>query len=279
MKKILFLLIFSAVLFSDCFASSISIEGDSTEIYLLDSYIAPEKPNIFVLSFITSNPAKAKLYIDNKYEFTITDTLAENHKAKIDLAEYDFSKKTVPFYIIAVDSSGNKSKSDVFDLDFPKQIKMQKESNFLLFGVFFGIQFLLPAPGSVNMNNAGYFEITKEIPLISFRSSNINYPSGYVAIEYSHIYHADASNFFRLGYKHIFATPFLKYISPGADLFTNFDGYNGYSLEVSIGMFDLLKTFTVYTRYRFNSQPSGSNRNFQELSLGIFSNYFSFHIN
>ena len=159
MKKILFLLIFSAVLFNDCFASSISSESDSTEIYLLDSYIAPEKPNIFILSFITSNPAKAKLYIDNKYEFTITDTLSENHKAKIDLAEYEFSKKTVPFYIIAEDSAGEKSKSDIFDLDFPKQIKMQKESNFLLFGVFFGIQFLVPTPGYVYTNNSKGFKL------------------------------------------------------------------------------------------------------------------------
>ncbi|MGA8265895.1 MAG: hypothetical protein WB779_15740 [Ignavibacteriaceae bacterium] len=277
MKNILFLLIFSAVLFNDCFASSLNIESDSTEIYLLDSYIAPEKPTIFIVSFITSNPAKAKLYIDNKYEFAITDTLSEDHKSKIDLGEYDFSKKTVPFYIIAQDSAGNKSKSDTFDLDFPKQIKMQKESNFILFGVFFGIQFLVPTPSYVHTNSGNYFALNKEIPLISFRSSSIDYPSGYFSIEYSHIYHADASNFFRLGYKHLFVTPVLKYISPGVDLFTNFDGYNGYSLEVSFGMFDLLKTFTVYSRYRFNSQPSSTDRNFHEISIGVFSNYFSFH--
>ena len=277
MKKILFLLIFFIVLFNDCFASSLTVESDSTEIYLLDSYIAPEKPTIFNVSFITSNSAKSKLYIDNKYEFTITDTLADNHKAKIDLAGYEFSKKTVPFYIIAEDSTGEKFKSDIFDLDFPKQIKMQKESNFLLFGVFFAMQLLVPTPGYVHTNNANYFELTKEIPLLSFRSSNINYPSGYVAIEFSHIYNADASNFFRVGYKHFFMTPIVKYISPGIDLFTNFDGYNGYSLEVSFGMFDLLKTFTIYSRYRFNSQPSYSDRNFQEISVGLFSNYFSFH--
>ena len=277
MKKILFILVILTVVSNYSFASNLTFESDSTEIYLLDSYIAPEKPTIFNVSFITSNPAKAKLYIDNKYEFTITDTLSEDHKAKIDLAEYGFSKKTVPFYIIAEDSAGNKSKSDVFDLDFPKQIKMQKESNFLLFGIFFGIQFLVPTPGYAHTSNGNYFEITKEIPLLSFRSSNINYPSGYVAIEYSHIYHADNSNFLRLGYKHIFGTPFLEYISPGVDLFTNFDGYNGYSLEVSVGMFNILKTFTVYSRYRFNSQPSSSDRNFHEISIGLFSNYFSFH--
>ena len=277
MKKILFFLLFSAVFFNECFASASIIKNDSTEIYLLDSYITHEQPTIFNVSFITSNPAKTILYIDNKYEFTITDTLNDSHQAKIDLADYSFSKKTVPFYIIAVDSSGNKSRSDIFDLDFPKEIKMQKESNFLLLGVFFGIQFLVPTPAYVSMNGTNYFALNKEIPLISFRSSNIDYPSGYFAIEYSHIYNADASNFFRIGYKHFLVTPVLKYISPGIDLFTNFDGYNGYSLEVTAGLFDLLKTFTVYSRYRFNSQPSHSDRNFHEISIGIFSNYFSFH--
>ena len=276
MKKIL-LLLFILLFFNQPFAATAATEADSAEIYLLDSYIAPEKPTIFHLSFVTSEPCKSTLYIDGKYKFVISDTLTDSHAKDINLSGHEYSAKSVPFYIIAIDSAGRKSKSDIFDLDFPKKIKMQKESNFLMLGVFFAAQLLVPTPAYVSTNGVSYFELTKDIPLLSFRSSSIDYPSGYFGIEYSHIFNADESNFLRLGYKHFFEPGLFKYISPGIDLFTNFSGFTGYSLEVSVGMFDLLNTFTVYSRYRFNSQPSFPERNFHEISLGVFSNYFSFH--
>lgn len=276
MKKIL-LLLFVILFIKQNFAVTVVVESDSAEIYLLDSYIAPEKPTIFHLSFVTSEPCKSTLYLDDKYEYVISDTLTDSHGKEIDLSGHKYSASSVPFYIIAIDSAGKKSKSDIFELDFPKKIKMKNESNFLLLGVFFAAQFIVPTPAYVRTNGVSYFELTKDIPLLSFRSSNIDYPSGYFGIEYSHIFNADESNFFRIGYKHFFEPPLFKYISPGVDLFTNFSGFTGYSLEVSVGMFDLLNTFTVYTRYRFNSQPSYPERNFHEISIGVFSNYFSFH--
>jgi hypothetical protein len=277
MKKILFLLFIPLFLFNEVLAATVSAKADSAEIYLLDSYIAPEKPTIFHLSFATSEPCKSTLYLDGRNEFVISDTLTDTHEKEIDLSGRKYSGKSVPFYIIAVDSAGEKSKSDIFDLDFPKEITMAKESNFLLLGLFFGAQFLLPTPSYVSTNGVSYFELTKDIPLLSFRSANIDYPAGYFGLEYSHIFNADESNFMRIGYKHFFELPLFKYISPGIDLFTNFSGFTGYSMEVSIGMIDLLNTFTVYSRYRFNSQPSYPERNFHEISIGVFSNYFSFH--
>jgi hypothetical protein len=276
MKKIL-LLLFILLLSKENFAAIVAAEADSAEIYLLDSYIAPEKPTIFHLSFFTSEPCKSTLYLDGKYEFVISDTLTDSHGKEIDLSGHIYSANSVPFYIIAIDSTGKKSKSDIFELDFPKKIIMHKESNFLLLGVFFAAQFLVPTPAYVRTNGVSYFELTKDIPLLSFRSSSIDYPAGYFGIEYSHIFNADESNFFRVGYKHFFEPPWFKFISPGVDLFTNFSGFTGYSLEVSVGMFDLLNTFTVYSRYRFNSQPSYPEENFHEISIGVFSNYFSFH--
>ena len=275
--KIILLLLFFLLFFNENFAATAAAEADSAEIYLLDSYIAPEKPTIFHLSFITSEPCKSILFLDGNYEFVISDTLTDSHAKDIDLSGHEYSSKSVPFYIIAIDSAGKKSKSDIFDLDFPKKIKMQKESNFLLLGAFFAAQLLVPTPAYVRTNGVSYFELTKDIPLLSFRSSSIDYPSGYFGMEYSHIFNADESNFLRVGYKHFFETTLFKYISPGIDLFTNFSGFTGYSLEVSVGMFDLLNTFTVYSRYRFNSQPSFPERNFHEISIGVFSNYFSFH--
>lgn len=277
MKKILLLLFILLIYANKNFASAVIAESDSTEIYLINSYVAPEKPDIFNISFVTSVPARSKLYLDNKYEFVISDTLKDSHQSEIDLAGREFSSKAVPFYIIAEDSAGNKTKSDIFELDFPVKIKVEKESNFLLLGAFFGMQFLLPTPSLVITHNNNFFALTKEIPLLAFRSSNINYPTGYFSIEYSHIFNADAGNFFRLGYKHFFETSFLEYISPGINGFTNFDGYNGYSAEISLGLFNVLNTFTVYSRYRFNTQPSHPDRDFQEISLGIYSNFFSFH--
>ena len=277
MKKLTLLIIVLLLGVKLNYAKTNEAAGDSVEVYLLDSYIAPEKPTIFNLSFISSAPVKSKILLDNKYEYLISDTLTDSHQAKIDLADKTFSGKIVPFIITVEDSAGDISRTESYDLDFPKEIKIEKESNFLLLGLFFGTQFLLPAPEYVRANNTDFFALTKEIPLLSIRSQNINYPFGYLALEYTHIFNADASNFFRLGYKQIIELPVFKYISPGISGFTNFDGFSGVSFETSLGLTDLLNTFTLYARYRFNTQPTKSDRNFYEISLGIYSNFFSFH--
>ncbi|HKI79256.1 MAG TPA: hypothetical protein VKA26_12000 [Ignavibacteriaceae bacterium] len=275
MKKYFIILFFAIIGSYSVFANS--VDADSIEVYVIDSYITPENPAIFNLSFFASAPVKAKLYVDNRYEFLISDSLSDSHEAKIDLDNRKFSGKTVPFYILVQDSTGYKNRSEIYDLDFPREIKVDKESNFLLLGVFFGMQFLLPTPTIVGTHRNNFFALTKEVPLISFRSNSINYPFGYFSIEYSHIFNADASNFFRFGYKQIIEVPLIKYISPGLNGFTNFNGYNGVSLEVSAGLFNMLNSFTIYARYRFNTQPSHNDRDFHEVSLGFYSNFFSFH--
>ncbi len=277
MKKLLLVILVLLVGAQGNFAFSNYVQGDSVEVYLLDSYIAPEKPTIFNLSFISSVPVKSWILLNNKYKIVISDSLIDSHQAKIDLGGKEFSGKVVPFYITVEDSAGNITRTDSYTLDFPKEIKIEKESNFLLLGVFFGTQFLLPAPEYVRTNNTDFFALTKEIPLLSFRSDNINFPSGYLSIEYTHIFNADASNFFRIGYKQIIELPVFKYISPGVSGFTNFDGFSGIGFETSIGLADVLNTFTLYARYRFNTQPAKPERNFHEISLGIYSNFFSFH--
>lgn len=278
MKKYFFIaiLLLSGSFFSNSLAQE--IKADSIEVYLIDSYIAPEKPAIFNVSFFASEPCTAKLIMDNKYEFIFSDSLSQNHQAKFDLVNYKLTSKIIPFYIIVTDSNGNKNVSEKFNLDLPQEIKIEKESNFLLLGVFFGTVFLVPMPAYVKTEGSGHFALTKEIPIISFRSGNINYPFGYFAIEYTHIFKADAGNFFRLGYKQLFETPVLKYIAPGISCFTNFDGFSGVGFEVSVGLFDIFQTFTVYSRFRFNTQPAIPDRNFHEISLGLYSNFFSIHI-
>jgi len=278
MKKYFFItmLLLAGLFFSNSLAQE--TKTDSIEVYLIDSYIAPEKPTVFNISFFASKRCNAKLILDGKYEITISDSLSENHQAKLDLVDYNLISKIIPFYIIVSDSNGNKYTSQNYNLDLPQEIKIEEESNFLLLGVFFGTVFLVPTPAYIITRESDHFALTKEIPIISFRSGNINYPFGYFAIEYTHIFDADASNFFRLGYKQLLETPVIKYIAPGISGFTNFEGYSGIGLEVSIGMFDIFQTFTVYSRYRYNTQPSISDRNFHEISVGLYSNFFSIHI-
>ncbi len=249
--------------------------ADSIDITVLDSYVTPEVPHTFMLSFFTSEKCKSKVLIDNKYNYTVSNKFTENHNTKIDLSKLNFKTKSVPFVIIVQDSLGHISRGDVNEFEMPGELKIKDESNFLLFCLFGGMVFALPDPVYVYQNGSNYFSLTKEIPLISIRSSSFSYPFGYFSAEYSHIFNAPYKNFFRLGYKQLIVIPALQYISPGIDWFTNFDGFNGAGVELSVGWFKILNTFTVYTRYRFNFKPGDSKNNFNEISIGLYSSFFS----
>ncbi len=252
-----------------------SSTADSIDVTVLDSYVTPEVPHTFMLTFFTSKNCKSRVIIDNKYKFTVSDKFTESHNIKIDLSKLSFKTKSVPYVIIVQDSLGNITRSDNNEFEMPGEIKIKDESNFLLFCLFGGMVFALPDPVFVSQNGSNYFSLTKEIPLISIRSSNFSYPFGYFSGEYSHIFNAPYKNFFRLGYKQLIVVPGIQYISPGIDWFTNFKGFNGASVELSVGWFKILNTFTVYTRYRFNFKPGDSKNNFHEISIGLYSSFFS----
>ena len=272
-QKIFLFLIFLCV---TGFAQNDFIEDDSVEVYVIDSFIPPDNPNVFNLSFFTSKPATSKVILDDKYEFNISEQATESHKIKIDISELEFKSKYVPFVILVEDSLGNTYLSDKFEFELQKEIRLEGDSNFLLLCLFGGIVFLLPSPVYVVTENDNYFSLTKEISLFTFRGS-FKYPSGYIAAEYSHIFNSPYKNFLRLGYKHLVETPVLEYISPGINGFTNFKGFNGISPELSIGWIKIFNTFTVYTRYRYNFKPGESGSNFHELSLGLYSGFFSIY--
>jgi hypothetical protein len=213
--------------------------------------------------------------IDKKYEYKISDTLTTNHSIKIDLTNLSFKTKSVPYAIIAQDSAGKKYETSGYEFELPGEVKIQSESNFFLLCLFGGAVFALPAPTYVSQNGTNYFSLTKEIPIISFRSPNYNYPSGYFSAEYSHIFKAPDQNFFRLGYKHMLPVPSIEYVSPGVNWFTTFKGFNGVSAELSLGLVKIFNTFTVYTRYRYNFQPGRGGNQFNEISIGLYSSFFS----
>lgn len=269
---------------NSAFSRNISVNSkeaadqDSVEVYIIDSYVTPELPHTFILSFFTSEKAKSKVLIDNKYSYDISDSLTENHKAQIDISNLEFNKETIPFVVIVTDSLGNVSRSDVNNFDLPKEVKMKSESNFLLLCLFGGTVFLLPSPTMVITKDKNYFSLTKEIPLVSFKKEGFSYPMGYVSVEYSHIFNAPVKNILRAGYKHIIEIPALQFISPGVDVFTNFEGFNGISPEFSVGLFRILNTFIVDVRYRYNFKPGDSKNDFHEIGIGLYSNFFSIHL-
>jgi hypothetical protein len=251
-------------------------ERDSIEVFLIDNYVTPETPHTFILSFFTSEPAKSKLFIDDKFEYTVSDEFIENHKFELDLTGIQLSNDTVLFFIFTEGEDGIIYKSEVYELNLPFEPDIEARGNFFQLCLFAGTIFALPAPVYVNGFNGNYFGLTKEIPLFSLRGS-FNYPLGYFSIEYSHIFNAPFRNFLRAGYKHIIEIPLVEYISPGINGFTNFKGFNGISPEITVGWFRIFETFTVYTRYRYNAKPGSSGNEFREISLGLYSGFFSYY--
>jgi len=253
-------------------------DADSIEVYLIDGYVKPEPPLKFVLSFFTSDIAKSVVIIDGRYSSTVSDEFGDMHKAEIDLEDMKFNGKIVSFVIITENENGIKFTSETFDFDLPFEPEIKGGSDFVQLCIFGGAIFLLPYPNYVIQNGQSSFSLTKEIPIISFRSSNLNYPAGFLSLEYSYIFDADAKNYLRAGYKKIYELKFLKYLSPGFSLYTNFLGNNGVGLELSTGLFTIADTFTLYARYRYNLKPGDSSGNFHELSLGLYSGFFSFYL-
>lgn len=257
-----------------------SAESDSTdmEIFLIDAYVNPEPPYVFILSFYTSKVCLSSVIIDGKYEYVVSTGLSEAHSAKIDITPLKFLDKNVSFIIETTDSLGNKATSEEFEFDLPFEPIITEGSSLWTLCLFGGSVFLLPMPGYVNVNNNHYYSVTKEIPIISFRSRSGNYPSSYLSLEYTHIFESDRKNFLRFGYKRIFPINFIEYISPGITAYTNFKGQNGIGPEISIGWFNLFDTFTIYTRYRYNIKPGDSNSNFHEINLGLYTRLLSLYL-
>jgi hypothetical protein len=254
------------------------VDSSGIEVYLIDAYVKQEPPYIFILSFYTSEVCLSNVIIDEKYEYLVSNGLSEAHSAKIDISALNFLNKNVGFVIETIDSLGNKSLSEEFEFDLPYEPIIKDGSSIWTLCLFAGSVFVLPMPGYVNVNGNGYYSLTKEIPIVSFRSKRGNYPSGYFALEYTYIFDAENRNFLRFGYKRIFAIDVLEYVSPGITAFTNFNGQNGFSPELSVGWFTLFDTFTLYTRYRYNFKPGDSNSDFHEINLGLYTRFFSLYL-
>ncbi len=281
MKK-LFLLSTLILVFLKPIYSQDDFETDADsigmEVFLIDAYVKQEPPYIFLLSFYTSEVCLSNVIIDNKYEYLVSSGLSEAHSAKIDITDLKFLDKNVSFIIETIDSSGKKSKSESFEFDLPYEPVISEGSSIWTLCLFAGSVFVLPMPGLMDYSSIGYYTLTKEIPIISFRSKKGNYPSGYVATEYTYRFGDQDNHYLRFGYKKIIPIDYIEYISAGVSAYTNFSGQNGFAPEVSLGWFTLLDTFTLYTRYRYNFKPGDSNSNFHEINLGLYTRFFSLYL-
>ena len=253
---------------------SVAIYGqdeNAIEIFVIDSYITPEKPHKLILSFFTSDSTTSQVIIDEKYEFDVSTILMEDHYFETEISSLRFDSTVVPFKIIAIGKNGFETFSETFDIYLPYEYELIKNDNSSLLNVCVGgLIFLFPSTIYVVDNGNDFFSLSKELPIISFYSGGYNYPFGYISLEYAYIFNSGASNYLRLGYKQIIQTKLIEYISPGINLTTNFLGFNGISSELSFGLFKFYDVFTFYARYRYNFDlPAGSN-NFHEFSIGLF---------
>jgi len=253
-------------------------QTDSVEVYLIDAYCTREIPYQFKLSFYTSEVCKSKVLIEDKYEYTVSDTMVDMHKTEININDLSFPSQIVNFVIISETESGKIFKSEVFDFDLPYEPQINSGSDLFTLCLFGSVIFLLPYPGYAFDSNSSYFSLTKEIPFISLRSKSLNYPAGYLSIEYSYIFNSDNPSYLRLGYKRLFDIPHIEYISPGISLYTNFDVNQGISPELSFGLFTIEDTFTFYVRYRYNFALQTNGFNFQEINIGLYSGFFSLYV-
>lgn len=253
-------------------------DSSSMEVFLIDAYVKPEPPYTLILSYYTSEICLSNAILDGRYDYVVSNGLSEAHSAKIDISSLKFVERNVRFVIETIDSNGVKSKSEEFEFDLPYEPNISSGSSIWTLCLFAGSVFLLPMPGYVNTDGEHFYSLTKELPIISFRAKKGNYPSGYLSFEYTHIFEAEHNNYLRFGYKKIFPIDYIEYISPGLTAYTNFMGNNGLAPELSVGWFTLFDTFTLYTRYRYNFKPDGSNSNFHEINLGLYTRFLSIYL-
>ncbi len=248
-------------------------------IYIIDSYVTPEKPYKFLVSFVTDDSAKTNLVINDKYKFVVSKDFSINHKIELDLSNIKLDSSNFVYYIQILTKNEEEYKSEQYEAELPQTLITTTTTNSNIFTtcLFGSIIFLIPEPTYVYMPNFNSFSFKKEIPLLTYHLGGYNYPTGYFNVEYRHIT-KNHFNTFGIGYKHIVLMPVIEYISVGVTGFTNFKSKNGLIPEISLGLFKLYDNFTFNVKYRYNIKPNEKEFNFNEISVGLFSNFFSLNL-
>lgn len=278
--RIIKFVIILLVTFQALYSQSNIQQENPYEVFLIDAYVTPEIPYTFVLSFFTSDSLRSSVILDDNYEFEVSKFRNEDHKIEINISQMKFDSNYVPFIIKVVDEENEKYFSEVFELALPGtyNIKMDDAPGFITTCCFGGIIFGLPSPDLIIGKDENYFGLTKEIPIVTYYSHGYNYPDYYLSLEYSYIFNTDEKHIGRLGLKKLFLTGGIEYVSTGISYFHNFKSGHGFSPELSAGVVKISSVFTLYLKYRYNHDLRGSNNNFHELSIGLFSSFFSLNL-
>jgi len=268
------------ILIIKIYVSAQEIEEQAPELFIIDSYVTPEEPNTFYLSFFSTDSCKSRIIIDNKYRYDISDELNIDHTFEQNFSELKFDSLRVQYSIILEDSRGNEYVFDEFDVHLPEAYKLDEDKlpGLITVCCLGGIVFGLPSPALTVIDGKNYFQLSKEIPILSIFSSGYNYPESYLSIEYGYVFNAPFKSLLRGGYKYIWTPGFIEYISPGLNLGINFNGSIFVSPELTIGLFKIYNVFTVNARYRYNLDLNNSSIKFHELSIGLYSNFFSINL-
>ncbi len=277
MKKFL-AIIFLVLLTSASFL--FSQDEENIEIYIIDSYITPEPPYIFNLTFFTTDSVRSRIIFENNDAYIISEKPKIEHKFEMDVAKLKIPDNCISYKIEIIDRNENKISTQQYEVEFPHNIVMKDRNlNLLQVCCFGGVIFGVPSLVYLRYDGADYFGLSKEVPLFSFYSRGYNYPFGYVGVEYTYVFNRNkvdlSRDFLRLGYKQIIQLPGIEYLSIGISYFNDFKGTYGFSPELSFGIFRIENVFTFYGRYRYTSGISGREYCLNEYSLGIYSNFFS----
>ena len=275
--------VLAIILFLPClliFSQTNDGDNDPYEVFLIDAYVTPEIPYTFVLSFFTSDSLKSTLILDNSFEFPICEVPNEDHKIKLDISKMRFDSIYIPFMIKLTDNFDNEYYSQVFELALPGtyNIKIEDAPGFITTCCLGGVIFGLPSPNFVYCNDKSFFSLTKEIPILTYYSHGYNYPSYYLSLEYTYIFDLKERSAARLGIKKIFLLDMIEYVSPGISYYNDFNSGNGFAPEISIGLFKISNTFTLYAKYRYNIELNDNEDDYHEISLGLFSSFFSLNL-
>jgi len=254
------------------------ISRDSIEVFIIDAFVPPEASDIFTLTFYTSDLCKSAIMLDGKYLIPISEKATDNHRAEINLAQYKFGKELIPYYIIVEDESGNKWNSEAYDIEIRKELVVESSGSNFFSCLMGGIVFLTPNIAYINGHGENYFRLRKELPLFTFHSGGYNYPSGAFMFGYAHTFNFKPNNVLLYGYRHFIEIPVFEYISPYAGGYSNFKGINGASAELSLGLLKIYNVFSIEACGRYSLQPGVKGSEFWEISLGLFSSFFTLNL-
>ncbi len=258
--------------------TSVFAQANDIEVFLIDSFVESSNKPILKITFFTSEPCFSKIKINNQFEYSLSDSLIEEHKYKIKLSDINIQHDFT--YEILLSKNQHFKVYSKEEILLSDEIKTDLNSSYSLFKMCCvgGIVFGLPSPQLIMQNGEKYFSLTKQIPILKFYSQNFSEPSSFLSVEYTYIFNDEKTQLFRINYdKYYYKLP-IKYVAPGISLFTDFKGYNSVGISVACGLLQLSNVFDLFVKYRYNFNLNKTHKSFSEFTIGINSNFFSINL-